>query len=213
MRTLLHLAFLFAALGGWVSTAAAAAPFASVSYAIQAGSTATGNLGNTVVITPGGTLTFTPPGGGLSIGLPCVGACGSIVVPTFAFTKNLTAFTGAFSIAAAVGFTLNVTKASLATALAPIGVTWPTQIPLLPPVLVPAGLAVLKNGSTFTATFSNSGLSPTTPIRTFGLALGNEVRVFVPEPSSGLLLGAGLGLLGLAGGGGRIAARRRSRQR
>ncbi len=43
--------------------------------------------------------------------------------------------------------------------------------------------------------------------------VGSEVRTFVPEPATGPLLGAGLGLLGLAGGGGRIAARRRSRQR
>ncbi len=43
--------------------------------------------------------------------------------------------------------------------------------------------------------------------------VGSEVRTFAPEPATGPLLGAGLGLLGLAGGGGRIAARRRSRQR
>ncbi len=43
--------------------------------------------------------------------------------------------------------------------------------------------------------------------------VGSEVRTFAPEPATGPLLGAGLGLLGLARGGGRIAARRRSRQR
>ena len=58
---------------------------------------------------------------------------------------------------------------------------------------------------TFSGNITVAGLGVLGSAFTFNILLGNEVRTVIPEPSTGLMVAMGLGLLGIAGSGRRIA--------
>ncbi len=190
-RMLLLLLFVLAAWIGAMS-AAQAAPLLSVSYTIQAGSTASGAGGNTVAIVPGGTITFTPatplPYSGI-----CTGGCGVLALPSISFTSPLTGTnitaTGGYLFFSAINLNINSAIAS-STFTSALQIHWPYQLfSLLPTTFAfVANSASLENGGTI----SISTLASQAPFAGVNYVLGNEIKTFVPEPGNSLLLGVGL---------------------
>jgi hypothetical protein len=173
-----------------------AASIESITYTIQAASTATAL--NTVSIIPGGTVTFTPLASSLNPGSPCTGPgyCGSISLPrTLSFSTPLDIVISydypSYNCRATdwrFARRIRLTASSATNPNAPIAIAWQRHRLVSGP----------SQGIFETLYAATTNLSDGAPLYLklrvahfycpgtlqFNLILGNEVRTFVPEPST-----------------------------